>query len=241
MSVDFIEAIRRESEAFARAADDGDLTVHVPACPDWMLGDLTYHLTGVQWFWTQIVAGRLLDREQVEGSSPDGPDEQLVERFRPVAAELIDALERTDPATRLYSWAGGEQDAMWVCRRQAHEVAVHRWDAESVSGTPQPIEATLAFDGVGEWLEWMADPEELAGAGPFVLRLVASDLGKDKVLAVGEDGQRAHLIATEPDATVEATSSDLDLLLWRRVSPDDVTIEGDREVVSRFLAAADLS
>ena len=35
-------------------------------------------------------------------------------------------------------------------RRQAHELAVHRWDAQLAAGAPQPIDRALAADGIQE-------------------------------------------------------------------------------------------
>jgi uncharacterized protein (TIGR03083 family) len=239
---DFVEAIRRESDAFASAAERGDLTARVPSCPDWTLGDLVWHLTDVQWFWTQIAGGPLLSHDDV-GPRPEPPpnDDHLVAGFREGAAELVDILEATGPAVRLWSWAGGEQDIAWVRRRQAHEAAIHRWDAEATVGDPAPIEAALALDGIDEWVEWMVDPEELTSTGPVSVRFVAIDIDAERQLQVQDDGTFAREPDGGPDGTVTASASDLDLLLWRRVAPADVSILGDRSAVERFLGATDLT
>jgi uncharacterized protein (TIGR03083 family) len=245
--LDFLEAIRRESDAFAVAAERGDLDAPVPPCPDWSLADLVRHLTEVQWFWNQIAAGPLLLPDDV-GDEPDPePDDRLVARFREGTAELVETLERAEPGTRLWSWAGGEQDIAWVRRRQAHEVVIHRWDAEAASNEPDldlgpgPIEPALALDGVDEWAQWMADPEDLATVAPVSVRLVATDLSDERVLAVRPDGSFAHESTDGVDGTIEASASHLDLLLWRRISPQDVTILGDVVAVERFLGASDLT
>ena len=47
--------------------------------------------------------------------------------------------------------------------------------------------------------------------------------------------------AATADVTARAPTSDLLLLLWRRVDPNDVEIEGDRSALERFLAIVDLS
>ena len=239
---DLVEAIRRESEAFASAAERGDLTTRVPSCPDWTLGDLVWHLTDVQWFWTQIAGRALLSREDV-GPRPEPPasDDHLVGGFREGAAALVEVLEEADPGLRLWSWAGGQQDITWVRRRQAHEAAIHRWDAEATVGDPGPIEGSLALDGIDEWVEWMADPDELSSAAPVMVRLVASDREAARVLRVEADGTFASEPQGQPDGTITASASDLDLLLWRRVAPADVSIVGDRSAVERFLGATDLS
>jgi uncharacterized protein (TIGR03083 family) len=240
LAPDHLEAIRRESEAFALAAGLGDLTARVPSCPEWTLADLVHHLTDVQWFWTRIVAGPLLDGDDVGDRPERVPDDRLVARFREGADDLAGSIERSDPTTRVYSWADGEQDVAWVARRQAHEAAIHRWDAESAAGTPQPVDPALALDGVDEWIRWMVDPSELEPVGPLSLRLLATDLDAERILDVQADGTFAAERGGRPDGSIEATASELDLLLWRRLTSSDVSVLGDRTTVERFLAAVDL-
>jgi hypothetical protein len=43
------------------------------------------------------------------------------------------------------------------------------------------------------------------------------------------------------DITVRAPTSDLLLLLWRRVAPDGVEVDGERSALERFLAISDLT
>ena len=115
------------------------------------------------------------------------------------------------------------------------------WDAEAAGGDPSPVEAMLAWDGVDEWATWMADPEDLAAVAPVTVRLVASDLKVERFLAVRPDGTLAHDAAGGVDATIEAPASDLDLLVWRRISSRDVVIDGDGAAVESFLNASDLT
>ena len=49
MTYDAIPTIRREADAFLVAARMG-LEPQVPGCPDWTVGDLTYHLGCVHRF-----------------------------------------------------------------------------------------------------------------------------------------------------------------------------------------------
>ena len=71
------------------------------------------------------------------------------------------ALAAADPTAPVWTWVPDQRAAFWF-RRQAQEVAVHRWDAEGAAGTPNVIESTLAADGVDEWL---AMSRSLAGEG----------------------------------------------------------------------------
>lgn len=155
-----VDALVMESERFGRAAR-GALDVRVPSCPEWTLGDLVWHLANVQWLWSEIVRRRELDRDGI-GQPEDRPDEELAPWFDEVSAGLAEALRSTDPSVRVWSWADGQQDVAWVARRQAHEVAVHRWDAQGALGAPEPIGSDLAADGIGEFFDWMLEPEDAA-------------------------------------------------------------------------------
>ena len=234
-----IDAIALESERFARAAR-GPFDVPVPSCPEWTLGDLVWHLASVQWVWAEVVKRLALEREPI-GQPEDRPDEELAAWFDDVSAGLLEALRSTEPDVRVWSWAGGQQDVAWVARRQAHEAAVHRWDAQGALGSPDPIASDLAVDGIAEFFDWMLTSEDANGfEGVARVRLAPTDADAARTIEV-TDGRIDPTAGTEPDVTVAGTASDLLLLLWRRVSPDAVSIEGDRTALDRFLTVADLT
>lgn len=235
---DFLTALTRESESFASAAEVGPMDAGVPTCPDWTLADLVWHLGEVQRFWTQIVGRELQDPDQA--SEPARPtDDWLVSWFREGSAELASTLTASSPDLRAFSWAGGRQDLRWYARRQAQEAAIHRWDAQATTGVPDPLEMPLASDGVAEFLEWMVTPKDLQALGASAIRLETIDANDVHDVWV-RDGQRVDPPEGEvPEATVRATASDMDLLLWRRI-PLDVEVVGNREAVERFLAAPSL-
>lgn len=234
-----IDAVELESERFGRAARAA-FDVRVPSCPEWTLGDLVWHLASVQWVWREIVRQRVLEREPI-GQPEDRADAELAPWFDEVSAGLVDALRTTDPSVRVWSWADGQQDVAWVARRQAHEAAVHRWDAQNALGSPDPIASDLAADGIVEFFDWMVEPEDAAGFdGSVSVRLAPTDRGGAWTVTIG-DGRIDRSDDDQADATVRGTTSELLLLLWRRVGPDDVGIEGDRSALERFLAVPDLS
>jgi uncharacterized protein (TIGR03083 family) len=234
-----VEALALESERFGRAARQA-LDVRVPSCPDWTLGDLVWHLSSVQWVWNEIVRARALERESI-GQPDDRPDEALAAWFDEVSGGLVEALRSTDPEVRVWSWADGQQDVAWVARRQAHEAAVHRWDAQNALGTPEPIASDLAADGIAEFLDWMLTSEDVVGFdGTVRVGLAPTDREVARTIEVS-DGRIDPTAEPTPDVTVRGSASDLLLLLWRRVGPDGVTVEGDRAALDRFLAVADLS
>src|SRR5437870_448063 len=136
-----LEAIRRESAAFADAARVGfGSDGRVPSCPDWTMRDLVDHLGHVHRFFTNIVRLRATDWVQ-----PPPAGDPSVEWFEEGAGGLVEVLEEAGVDSPAWNWSGENQRSRWQYRRMAQETAVHRWDAERAArhGGPTPIETEL--------------------------------------------------------------------------------------------------
>src|SRR5205823_4394635 len=132
----------------------GDRRAPVASCPGWDVAALAVHLGTIQRWATEMV--RTAATERLEGRDErfgfDGDDSQLAAWMREGAGELVAALSDAPLDQPVWCWTGeGGTAGLWR-RIQAHEAAVHRWDAESAVGTARPIEAALASDGVDEIL-----------------------------------------------------------------------------------------
>jgi uncharacterized protein (TIGR03083 family) len=216
---DFLDWIAQQSEAFAAVLDTGDLDARVPGCPEWALRDLAGHLGRVQRFWAGVVrVGADVKPPHPEVDPPaDAP--ALAAWMRASTQDLLDALRATDPATPAWVWWRDDRTVGAIARHQVQEAAVHRWDAQSAVGAPQPLEQPVADDGVEEFV-WIA--RQLRDPAPITLRLT--------------DAGRAIPVSDEPAVvTVSASASDLVLLLHGRISPDAVRVEGDRDALAPFL------
>jgi len=234
------DALEREAEALAAAAEQGPLSGPVPACPGWTLADLVFHCGGVLRFWATVVRDEIDDPETIE--MPTRPaDDALVAWFRAHAAEADRVLRTSDPAG--YAWTWSEQhDVAFVIRRMAQELAVHTWDGRDAVGDPAPIEAELASDGVDEFLQHFAawprrDGAELGGT----VHLHCTDVAGEWL--VRQDGDR--LVFTREHAkgscALRGPASDLLLVLWRRRPLATVEVIGDAGVAERFVAWTNLS
>ena len=73
------------------------------------------------------------------------------------------------------------------------------------------------------------------------MQLAPTDADRSWVVSVRDDTIDLAADATAAEATAMASTSDLLLLLWRRVAPDDVAVDGDRSALERFLEIADLA
>lgn len=221
-------ALRRDVDRMAVAVADG-VDKPVAACPGWRVRDVGQHTGEVLRFWTALATGEIGDPRSWQ-PPPAPPDADLPAWLR-AAGEAVDAVYDLDPDTRIWTWSHRD-DLGFVHRRMPHEVAVHCFDAVLATGGHEPVERDLAVDGVAEYLDTFlpTQPELLASAPPIDLEAV--DTG-DR-WRIGPE----HGLA---EVSIEATASDLLLLLWKRPTAVAPVVDGDEAAWDRFLQAVDLA
>jgi len=231
-----LEAIREASGRFtgvvARCGGDG-LDANVPSTPEWTLRDLAHHLGEVQRSWAENVrAGD--PAAPWEGEVAPPRDDLLVGWLRDATVSLCDALAAAGPDGPCWTWWGAPATAWAVARHQVQEAAVHSWDAQAVTGAPEPLRQDVADDGVGEFLEIVLGSG--ADALPGVVTLSATDTGGSwRVAGTAGPAESRHRRSAE----VEGTASDLVLTLYRRIPVADCIVGGDALLVASLLALAD--
>ena len=225
----YLDALAREGAAFRAAVSAEALDRPVPTCPEWNVEALVGHLGQVyerqRGRWERGVTTR---PERVETDPP------------PAGAAVLDWWQGQFEATTASLAALAPDTPAWIWwRRMAHETAGHRWDAQVAVGLPEPVEATLAADGVEEVFDaWLPagggkGPRDLHG----VVRLQASDADAAWVVRVRGEGLSVldtdTVFDDEPDAQVTAagTASDLLLALYGRVPFDVLTVEGSEDLL----------
>ncbi|GAB91116.1 maleylpyruvate isomerase family mycothiol-dependent enzyme [Gordonia rhizosphera] len=237
---DWLTAIARESSVLAETPVDA-LDLPVPTCPDWTVHDLLAHVGAVHRWAVDKVLGTRLYRGYDGIPAPEGGD--VIGWYVEGRDALVETLTGRDPDEPARTFVGPGTVGFWY-RRQAGELAVHRWDLESAlrPGAQRPIDAALAADGIDEWLELFAPrfiergpgvPAELVGR---TLHLHGTDLpGSEWFLELtptGFDHRREHAKA---DVAVRGSVSDLCLLLWHRRSHKDLDVVGDDALVLPML------
>jgi uncharacterized protein (TIGR03083 family) len=233
-----LDALRREGDLLAAAAERSDLDTPIPTCPEWRMRDLVRHIGDVhRWARAHVAEGRLkpigrTDLAEVTGPLPEDAD--LLEWFREGHARLLQTLETADPATECWTFLPAPSPLAFWARRQAHETGIHRADAES------PRERTgitsfpprFAVDGIEEMLfGFLGGPGGEPVDPPRTLQLHATDTGGEWLVRLGEtvEVSREHAPA---DCSVHGSASDLHLLLWNRRSPEGLKVDGDDSVLS---------
>lgn len=257
--MDYVSHFRREVLAFeaaGRRAADGDGAPVVPSCPSWSVSDLILHLGGVHRYVAHVLANRLpeppdtmdsaifkLPADREGWPAPENPPHLgpvprgLVDWFAQGAAELGSLFASSDPDERVWTWSDEQSVGFWL-RMQSIEAAVHRWDAENATGTPEPVETELAADAVLQVFEVMAPSRRARmqappGTGERYRFRRTDGPGEWAVYFEGDD---VRLVEASGACDVElaGAASDLMLFLWQRIPADRLEVKGDQGVLDRF-------
>ena len=236
----YLSAIERECADFTVALGSG-AERDVPSCPGWRLADLAVHLGVIHRWAAEMVRSRasepLRNREQLFGVDPDDPE--LIKWFEQGASELVKVLRSSPADTPVWTWTPERSVRFWT-RRQAHEAAVHRWDAQNalLAGPPQAIDSALAADGIDEWLSVFAvsrsrRTSERIGLGESFHFHCTDEQGEWVIRFEGSDIEVRSEHA-KADVAVRGTASDLLLFLWGRRSHETLEVLGNASLLERW-------
>ncbi len=216
----YLDHIAADAERFAVVLESGRLDDAVAACPGWDLARLTEHMGQIH-RWARFCAanGRPPSDDEAAGlESFDRPN--AAAWLRDGARELLATLRTLDPDAPTWHPFPTPQIASFWPRRQAHETAIHRWDAERAVDTPTPIDAELASDGIDEYFE-AALPRLLVRGHSLPagsIHVHCTDVAGEW-LAWNEEGEyrmiRAH---QKGDAALRGPAEAILLRLWGRTS-----------------------
>jgi len=244
-----VDALRRQGEWLADAAERAGLDATVPPCAPWQVKDLLRH-TGYIHRWAarhvtecpdQIIDGPS-EEEILRGGADDAG---LLAWFRDGHAALVQTLATADPAVECATFIAAPSPLAFWARRQAHETAIHRADAESAAGATPEYEPGFAADGIDELITGFgrrrkyqpgADPKTAGGTG---LRVLAADTGDAWLVEPGEgrlQPRRDEDGSQEAGCTVSGPASGLYLYLWNRADAAQVgvTVTGDPGLLSAW-------
>ncbi|WP_020674123.1 maleylpyruvate isomerase family mycothiol-dependent enzyme [Amycolatopsis nigrescens] len=228
---EFVETVGQEGRLFAAAAERADAAAPVATCPGWLMRDLVIHLGSVHRWATAFVA----EGGQQPVGLPEAPelsDDALVPWFREGHGRLVETLSSAPPDLACWTFLPASSPVAFWTRRQAHETAVHRVDAEIARGGQlSSLRPAFAADGIDELLAgfYPGAASVLRVESPKTLRFRATDVPEATWTLHLSDGQpRAERTeAGAADCVYEGTAADLYLVLWNRLPLDAVTITGD--------------
>ncbi|MFJ8110894.1 maleylpyruvate isomerase family mycothiol-dependent enzyme [Streptomyces sp. NPDC096132] len=231
-TAEFIHILDREGRSLADAAAGAGPDAKVPTCPDWQVRDLLRH-TGMVHRWARsFVAEARAAYHPVDGE-PDLDGPELLEWFREGHRRLVDTLAATPPDVACWHFLPAPSPLAFWARRQAHETAVHRVDAESALGrTPRESAGSLpvafAADGIDELLSGFhaRAKSRVRTDEPRVLRVRATDLTEDAVWTVRLSPEPPVTERTgdgDADCEIAGPAARLYLALWNRLPFPAVT------------------
>ena len=228
---DAVDAIAAESHLLSTVMASADLDTRVPTTPKWSVRDLAHHVGTVQWYWSENVRAKNPDQRYEGPSAALPPDSDLLAWLGWCTYSLLSSLRDAGPDSPCWAWWSEPtpRTSGAVARHQAQEAAVHRWDAEGSVGSSAPLPPALANDGVPEFIEVMVGTD--VSALRRAVTLNAIDTGGS--WRVGPD--------VASTAELNATASDLVLMLYRRLAIPDADVNGDPILVASLLALADTS
>ncbi|MFD7706388.1 maleylpyruvate isomerase family mycothiol-dependent enzyme [Streptomyces sp. NPDC059785] len=243
----FLETLDSEGLLLASAAERAGLDALVPTCPGWRVRDLVGHTGAVHRWATGFVAEEHTSPRPI--ADPPGQDSEegadgdaLLRWFREGHRRLVDTLAAASPDVRCWGFLPAPSPLAFWARRQAHETTVHRIDAESaLGGTPDPIGAAFAADGIDELLTGfhVRAKSRVRSDSPRVLRIRVTDGtggGDAGAPAVWTVRLSAEPVVTErgdggdADCELAGPADQLYLALWnRRPFPE---VRGDAELAA---------
>jgi uncharacterized protein (TIGR03083 family) len=230
-----LEAVERESATLADVLAAGPLAARVPTCPEWTLAELGAHVGNVLGVWSHVLCEATGRHKPELGEAPAEGD--VAGWFRGCAAALVEELRATPPGVEVWTWLPGDSSPGFVARRMAHEVAVHRVDAElAAQRAVTPIEAELAADGIEEVLLITSQQDPPSGDGQ-TLHLHGTDRGDEWLVTLGPQGLAVERRHGRGDLALRGSVSDLELVLYQRPPSGPVEHLGDDEVLAAWYRA----
>jgi uncharacterized protein (TIGR03083 family) len=234
--IEHIEQLTRDGDRLATVASSIDPSAPVPTCPDWQLRDLVRHLGGVHRWATGFVQGAGVqppdgDLERFVGGWP--ADDDLVAWFRDGHRALVEALASAPADLDTWTFLDAPTPLAFWARRQAHETAIHRVDAESAADDVTGFPAAFAADGIDELLlRFVSRPGmELPVESERSMVVRATDVSRSWSVTFAPAGSR---IAPDPDDTdadlvVTGDVADLYVMLWNRRDRSGLQLEGETD------------
>jgi uncharacterized protein (TIGR03083 family) len=236
-----IDALRHQGTLLADAAERAGLDAAIPPCPAWQVKDLLRHTGYIhRWAAKHITdcPDTVLDGPPEEDILRGGAaDPDLLAWFRAGHAALVQTLSTADPGLVCATFMDAPSPLAFWARRQAHETAIHRADAESASGLRPEYDPEFAADGIDELITGFGQRRKYrpSAGQPGAMRVRATDTGHAWYVGAEDGRLRARREDSGPDpaapiaCTVTGVASSVYLFLWNRsdAAQAGVTISGD--------------
>jgi uncharacterized protein (TIGR03083 family) len=229
---DYLEETRKQAAALRAAAVAAGPGAEVPTCPGWTVHRLVRHVARVH---AHVVLA--LDADPA-GDAPrtERPPEdwdELLAFWDATLGTMLGTLAERGPGQSAWAFADFSGTGFWA-RRQAHETAIHRLDAEHAAhGDDVPhlvFDPGFAADGADELLTIMAADRPADASGTLLVH--AADAGRAWLvtLTAGRPPEIGKATEIDTDASLVGTADAVYRALWKR--PSTAVVNGDRALVA---------
>jgi uncharacterized protein (TIGR03083 family) len=208
----------------------------VPDCPGWSALRLIQHMCQV--FDMVIALLRAADPQTPPPKAEAAPADfdAALAGFDERLSTMLDLLASTDPATPVWNFSPiAPRTAAFWSRRQAHELTIHRLDAQAAAGIAEaPVDPDFAADGIDEVLTWWIHRRSGEWAESQLRGTVVylpADAGRAWTVRL-VPGQLPHTTpeaVPEPDGSVAGPADALYRAAWGRSSR--VMTTGDKTLI----------
>lgn len=235
-----IDVLDDEGRRFLDAATTAGLGTSVPRCPGWVVADLVRHLGGIHRWATKVVSERLATPAEgwalYDAEQSGAPADDLEQWFAAGHAALLQALRDGSPDDDYWRFSRTAPSALafWA-RRQAHETAIHRVDADEAGrAAGAPFAARFGADGIDELFDVFVARRRDPIEPEQTFLAVADDVARRWHITLGAAGVVG---ITEPDAvpggahmSISGSADALYRLFWNRLdeASPQIHVAGDR-------------
>ncbi|MFI6369878.1 maleylpyruvate isomerase family mycothiol-dependent enzyme [Streptomyces sp. NPDC050546] len=238
-TAEFLRTLESEGLLLAAAAEEAGTDAKVPTCPEWQVRDLLRHTGAVhRWAASYVTEGLTERRPPDEAPQLDGAE--LVAWYRDSHRHLVDTLAGASPDVECWAFLPAPSPLAFWTRRQAHETAVHRIDAESArGGAPSAVAPDFATDGIDELLRGFhaRSRSRVRTPGPRVLRVRTDDTDAVWTVRLSSEPPVTTWGATdEAECELSGPAEQLYLALWNRAPLPNVT--GDQALATLWREAS---
>lgn len=227
----YLEQAERQAGAMRAAVLRAGPDAAVPTAPGWTVRRLVGHIARVH---NSVLLAMGTDPDGPAAKPPQPPEEweAALAHWDEQLGTMLAELRRRGPDAPAWTF-GSDRTTGWWARRMAHEIAIHRLDAEHAAHGDAVehlvFEPEFAADGADEALTLMIrrKPAEVSGTVLFH----AADAGRAWLVTAtaGEPPSTGPATELETDASVVGTADAVYRAVWKR--PSTAVVSGDRAVV----------
>lgn len=240
-----VAAIEQEAQLFADAARRSEFDAVIPTCPGWDMRDLVRHLAEIHLWAASQISNRAVkmwvdDLSELSAYWPDlavfwPSDAELIDWYLETNANLVRELTAAPADLECRTFLPAPSPlAMWA-RRQAHETAVHRFDAEPAGQTQTSFDPEFAADGIDEILCAFAPRGSTFSIdSPGTMAVHTNDTDARWHVTMAPNGITTTGGERPADVTLIGSASDLYLALWNRGDDSTIEVVGNQDLLDTW-------